>query len=169
MGLKRAVADWYQTKSAEDLIYQAIKYQQRDGWSHADLLRLTHPKAAGPEINAIYKWIVDGEYPSESDDQLAAAIRLRASSDRREAAKLIRDYRLPREIVPTEMLKEPDIWAALLDDMPMTAMIRNLGTMSKIELLTVGSDAEKRVVGVWVMPNALRVRVSTRWRSCWPR
>jgi 60 kDa SS-A/Ro ribonucleoprotein len=155
-GLKRAVADWYQAKSASDLIYHAIKYQQRDGWSHADLLRLTHPKAGRPEINAICKWIVDGEYPSESDDQLAAAIRLQAATHRTEAAKLIRDYRLPREIVPTEMLREPDIWAALLDDMPMTAMIRNLGTMSKVELLTVGSDAEKRVLDV--LGDAERIR-----------
>ncbi len=77
--MKRAVADWYQTKTPEALIYQAIKYQSRDGWSHRDLLRLTHPKADSLEINAIYKWIVDGEYPIESDDQLTAMIRLHAT------------------------------------------------------------------------------------------
>jgi 60 kDa SS-A/Ro ribonucleoprotein len=32
-------------RGADDLAHQAVKYQQRDGWSHGDLLRLAHPKA----------------------------------------------------------------------------------------------------------------------------
>jgi 60 kDa SS-A/Ro ribonucleoprotein len=45
-------------------------------------------------------------------------------------------------------LNDKRVWDALLhagDGMPMTAMIRNLGTMSKIGLLTQGSDAARFV------------------------
>lgn len=63
-----------------------------------------------------------------------------------EAASIIREYRLPRECVPSELLKSKEVWAALLDEMPMTALIRNLGTLSKIELLERKSDAEKLVL-----------------------
>jgi hypothetical protein len=43
-GLRRAVAAWYTAKPAQALAYQAVKYQQRDGWSHRDALRLAHPQ-----------------------------------------------------------------------------------------------------------------------------
>lgn len=58
---------------------------------------------------------------------------------------LIVTYRLPREALPTEALNRAEVWEALLQEMPMTAMIRNLGTMSKIGLLKPLSDAEKLV------------------------
>jgi 60 kDa SS-A/Ro ribonucleoprotein len=145
-GLKSAVAGWYQSKPVDQLIYQAIKYQQREGWSHADLLRLAHPKTDDADRDAVYKWIVDGEYPPEKDDQLAAALAIRQMTSAGEIAAKVRQYRLPREIVPTQWLTDPLIWEALLDDMPMTAMIRNLGTMSKVGLLTSGSDTEKLVL-----------------------
>jgi 60 kDa SS-A/Ro ribonucleoprotein len=58
---------------------------------------------------------------------------------------LIITYRLPREALPTEALNKVEVWEALLQEMPMTAMIRNLGTMSKIGLIKPLSDAEKLV------------------------
>src|SRR5438445_12992 len=42
-GLRRAVGDWYAGKEPGELAYQLTKYQRRNGWSHRDLLRLTHP------------------------------------------------------------------------------------------------------------------------------
>src|SRR5258708_2695391 len=45
-GLRSAIAEWYLSKPATELAYQMLKYQQRNGWSHRDLLRLSHPKAA---------------------------------------------------------------------------------------------------------------------------
>jgi 60 kDa SS-A/Ro ribonucleoprotein len=50
-GLRNAVGDWYVYRDADDLAHQAVKYQQRDGWSHGDLLRLAHPKARRPSTN----------------------------------------------------------------------------------------------------------------------
>lgn len=58
---------------------------------------------------------------------------------------LIVTYRLPREALPTEALNKVEVWEALLQEMPMTAMIRNLGTMSKIGLIKPLSEAEKLV------------------------
>ena len=46
-GLRNAVSHWYVEPGAEDLAHQAVKYQQRDGWAHGDLLRLAHPYGAG--------------------------------------------------------------------------------------------------------------------------
>ena len=43
--LRRAVGRWYAAQAPERLAYQAVKYRQREGTSHRDLLRLAHPGA----------------------------------------------------------------------------------------------------------------------------
>lgn len=43
-GLRTAISDWYNNRSWDNLVYQTLKYRQRDGWSHKDLLILSHPK-----------------------------------------------------------------------------------------------------------------------------
>jgi 60 kDa SS-A/Ro ribonucleoprotein len=61
--------------------------------------------------------------------------------------QLIREYRLPREAVPTQFLTAPAVWEALLEtDMPMTALIRNLATLTRVGLLEPGSEASRRTV-----------------------
>ncbi|HSE47455.1 MAG TPA: TROVE domain-containing protein, partial [Gemmatimonadales bacterium] len=64
----------------------------------------------------------------------------------REAAEFIREQRLPREAVPTDLLNSKEVWNALLDEMPITAMIRNLGKMTNIELLKPGTAAATIVI-----------------------
>ncbi len=43
--LRRAVGRWYAAQPVEALAYQAVKYRQREGVTHRDLLRLAHPAA----------------------------------------------------------------------------------------------------------------------------
>lgn len=139
--LRRAVANWYLDKDTERLTYQLLKYQQRNGWSHRDLLRLSHPKPADETKKAAFYWATKGwevvgedPHPEKALQQLWAMERLKSVSDIGKAAELIREYRLPREAVPSELLKSPEIWLALLPDMPATALLRNLGTLSRVGL-----------------------------------
>ena len=53
---------------------------------------------------------------------------------------------LTREMVPTELLTHAVVWDALLERMPLTAMIRNLGVMTKVGLITPASNAARTVV-----------------------
>jgi len=41
--LRTAVSRWYLERPVDKLAMQLVKYQQRDGWSHRDVLRLAHP------------------------------------------------------------------------------------------------------------------------------
>jgi 60 kDa SS-A/Ro ribonucleoprotein len=151
-GMRQAVAAWY-AMPAERLALQAVKYQQRDGWSHRDLLRLAHPKAPTEQHQALYYWITRG-WPGVGDEPHPDAVlrliwameKVKAASSVAEIVRLIREYRLPREAVPTGWLTEAAVWEALLEDMPMTAMIRNLATMTRVGLLAEGSDAARIVV-----------------------
>jgi 60 kDa SS-A/Ro ribonucleoprotein len=59
----------------------------------------------------------------------------------------VREHDLPREALLSQHLAGPAVWEALLERMPMTAMIRNLATMTRVGLLTPGSEASDLVVG----------------------
>lgn len=142
--LSKAIKSWYQEKSVDDLVYQVVKYQSRDGWSHRDLLRLSHPKTQEEERNSIYKWIVSGKF-GESIHRLIVGFE-KAKSSEKPIPGLILEYGLTREMIPTEWLNDIDVWAALLEKMPMTAMIRNLGKMTNIGFLKPMSNAVSKIV-----------------------
>lgn len=44
--LRKAVSDWYNEQDAMSLAAAVTKCKQREGWSHQDLLRLSHTKPA---------------------------------------------------------------------------------------------------------------------------
>lgn len=149
-GLRRAIGDWYNAKSASEVEHQLLKYQQREGWASRDLLRLAHPKPATEEHKVLYAWATKGAVPEEASPESAlrirASARLHESKEIEEAKELILQNRLPREAVPSELLQKAEVWEALLEHMPMTAMIRNLGTMTRLGLLAPGSEATEKVL-----------------------
>lgn len=63
-----------------------------------------------------------------------AAEKLRESTSASEMASLVREHGLPREVVPQRAWEEQRVWEALLPDMPVTALIRNLPTLSRVGL-----------------------------------
>ena len=149
--LKRGIKEWYEFKTIDDLAYQVVKYQSRDKWSHRDLLRLAHPKTDDKERNSIYKWIVDSDVeasPSvvEPAHKLIQGYRLAHSGEVKNKAQHITDYNLQREMIPTEWLQEVGVWRALLEKMPMTAMIRNLATMTRVGLIAPMAKANKKII-----------------------
>src|SRR5439155_24794616 len=71
---------------------------------------------------------------------------VKRSSNVIEVVKLIDQFDLPREAIPTQWLNEVAVWDALLQRMPMTAMLRNLGKMTSLGLIKPFSDAKKLVL-----------------------
>lgn len=134
-GLRRAVANWYQGQELSSLAYQLAKYQQRNGWSHRDALRLSHPKTQDEGRNWLYKYAVGKVQDMTDAPAFIAAVEQAKTADKKTLAALIQYHNLPREAVPTEMLSEAIIWEALLEKMPMTAMIRNLATLTRAEVI----------------------------------
>src|SRR5439155_27112746 len=51
-----------------------------------------------------------------------------------------------REAIPTRFLNDKLVWEALLERMPMTAMIRNLGKMTSVGLLESNLDTSTKMV-----------------------
>jgi 60 kDa SS-A/Ro ribonucleoprotein len=131
---------------------------------------------ASTEVQALLRWVVDRENFAGSrqvvrhkkvgdpvtmvyggfnkkdlPDIIGAfeeAQKLKEPSDAGKLAALITKYRLPRESIPTEALGSKVVWEALLEEMPVTAMIRNLGKMSAVGILGDFSEGEKKVLDV---------------------
>lgn len=182
--LKKAVTRWYTEKRPEKLAVQVLKYQQRDLWRHRDLLRLSHGAGAKmtPAHAAIFEWIragTDGfqprdvvrkgagrvdHYPAADREALPAILsvyeQLKGCRGAADVARLIRAHGFTREMVPSQHLQSKEVWEALLEEMGLTAMIRNLGKMTSIGLVGPLSAASKKVAEALTDRDALaRARV----------
>jgi len=161
-GVRRAVGAWYLAKEPRELAYQLLKYPQRDGWSHRDALRLAHPRPESDERRALLRRAVTGGLGDVAPDTEAvrlvrAVAELHADGvDAARAAALVREHRMTREMVPTQLLDQPAVWEALLERMPLGALIRNLATLTRVGLLAPGSEAARRVSERLADADALR-------------
>jgi 60 kDa SS-A/Ro ribonucleoprotein len=148
-GVRRAVGNWYTGKPAKDVMFQVLKYPGRDGWTHRDALRLAHPKAASVAHDLVFRYATrgwEGVVTIAGVDDMEVVQTIEAVEALKYqapglAARTIARHGLTREMVPTGLLAHAVVWEALLERMPLTALIRNLGVMSKVGLLGPMSDA----------------------------
>jgi len=144
---RRAFAGWYLHQDPEELAYQLVKYRQRQGWTHLDVLRSAHStKNADQPHRDLFNWLAKGVTErGELPKWILAYQRAREieRGDGRPAAKaaayvrLIGDYPgLPWEALPDEATSQPDVWRALADaGLPMTALLRNLPKLTRLGVL----------------------------------
>ena len=165
--LRKAISDWYINRDAEGLALQLTKYQSRNGWSHRDVLRLAHPKPITPAQRLAFLWSVDllskykdkksSHYNSELYTQTLADLHkelpligafedIKAATDEKEILRLIRDFEMPLELVPTEK-RSKAVYNEVLPNLGITALIRQLSTLTKEGILgEVGSDNTNFVI-----------------------
>lgn len=134
--LRRAVGDWYTNKPVDDVAYQAVKYRQREGWSHRDLLRLAHPETTETARKDLFDWIARGYSDGREFPSVVNGYEL-AQSETTPAgwSKLVGEYRLPWEALPSDALNHADVWEALLPSTGITALIRQLARLTNIGVI----------------------------------
>ncbi|XP_031560908.1 60 kDa SS-A/Ro ribonucleoprotein-like [Actinia tenebrosa] len=156
---RKAICKWYTQKKAKNLAMHVTKYKQRNGWSHRDLFRLCHIKPDNPSVQFVVRYVVKGltdelkkqaSLPGVSQDisnvyEFLDVVERAKDMNEDELTAAIRGHGLVREHIPTDKLKSPEIWKALLEKMPMTAMIRNLGKMTSIGILEPLTDEADKV------------------------
>jgi 60 kDa SS-A/Ro ribonucleoprotein len=145
--VRENVSSWYTEKSDKDLAYQMLKYKNRDGWTHRDILRLSHPVPKSNAQREMFKFAVGKRtnIPPISKYAIGCGY-IKTVDSAKDCVKLITDYNLTREVIPTNFLNDKSVWDALLQKMPMTAMIRNLGKMSNVGLHKPLSESVKLTV-----------------------
>ncbi len=134
--LRRHVARWYTDKEPDALAYQAVKYRQREGWTHRDLLRLAHPATTVPELRSVFDWIVRGSVDEQTPDLIRGFQAAQAATTPKAWADLVRQHHLTWEMLPDAALLEVSVWEALLDiGVPQTALLRQLPRLTSLGLL----------------------------------
>jgi 60 kDa SS-A/Ro ribonucleoprotein len=159
-GLRRAVGDWYINRDSDALALQLVKYQQREGWSHRDLLRLAKPQPDRDSATDLaLRWAV-GKSDAESIERGPAMIRAfeaaKVADSAAASAALVEAYRLPWEAVKSEHLRSPDVWIKLIPTMGLGALVRNLGRMTENGTLSQNSAALDAVLSRLVDGAAIR-------------
>lgn len=153
---RRAFAGWYLGKDEDALAYQMVKYRRRggdeDGWSHADILKMAHPKprrADGTLMeghNRLFAWAAGRDHDAAQLPAMVHGYMLAQDIGRGEGTgeskakayvQLLRDYPgLPWEALPDEATGQPDVWRALIEaGLPVTALIRNLVKLTRLGVL----------------------------------
>ncbi len=149
-GLRRAIGGWYVNRDADALALQLVKYQQREGWSHRDLLRLAKPQPIrDSQTDLALRWAV-GKSDATSITNGPAMIRAFESAKLAEtptaSAALVETHRLPWEAVKSEHLRSPEVWSKLIPTMGLGALVRNLGRMTENGTLRTRNEASNTLL-----------------------
>lgn len=130
---RSAVALWYTNKSDKDLAYQTVKYRQRNGWTHRDLFRLSHPRGVNAELG---NFILGKELGSTLREPIITGFKtIQSQTDLKYVLNNLALWpELPWEAIPTQFLKEPEVWKKLFYNGQLNgqALVRNVTRLSRI-------------------------------------
>lgn len=131
----RTFEKWYADRSVGTLANQMTKYRSRNGYTHGRVLQRVHPKVSetDQERVALMRWACGGRienYPLP--DKLAGHLAAMKTEKASELVPLIERHSLTWEQVPTWALKDSKVWEALLPNLGMTALLRNLSTLTEV-------------------------------------
>lgn len=131
---KRAIAGWYAAKDTDQLAYQAVKYRQRNSYTHKRLIEIAHkgPGKKDPARAALYCWMRGKPLEDSATMPAVLSAHIVAMRPNADLPALVAMFELPWEALPTEALRNPAVWQAMLPHLGLTALIRNLGNMTEI-------------------------------------
>jgi len=136
---RRAVAEWYTNKTPEALAYQVIKYRQRNGWSHRDLLRLSHPVGLNKRVGNFITGEDKRPAASTTDEEDLGIIRaFKFAQEAQSFSELknmaLTERSLPWEAVPTEFHKNVELWKTLFYNGALKgqALLRNITRLARL-------------------------------------
>ncbi|KAK5859515.1 hypothetical protein PBY51_021067 [Eleginops maclovinus] len=152
--LRKAVSDWYNERDAMSLAAAVTKCKQREGWTHQDLLRLSHTKPANEAIALISKYVTKGwtevqlAYSDKENSEEVVKVfsylemveKIKHSCDETEVINLIEEHKMEREQLLTDHLKSKQVWTALLKEMPLQSVLKILGKMTSNKVFEPGSS-----------------------------
>lgn len=131
---RRAIANWFTSKTPDELAYQAVKYRQRNGWTLRDLMRLSHPVGVDQRVG---NFILGKPY--DGSGIIPGVIRgfegVQKASSVSELLPMLTAYpSLPWETIPTQFLKEPEVWKTLFYNNQLNgqALVRNVKRLQNI-------------------------------------
>lgn len=144
---RRAISNWFTSKTPDQLAYQAVKYRQRNGWTLKDLMRLSHPVGVDQNVG---NFILGREMDLVGVPILNGFVAMQRSQTVGDVLAQLSAYpNLPWETIPTQFLKSPEVWKTLFYNGSLSgqALLRNVIRLSRMnafsDLQFAGDYAKK--------------------------
>ncbi|KAB8316270.1 TROVE domain-containing protein [Tolypothrix campylonemoides VB511288] len=143
--VREAGKNWFLREDVKGLAYQLLKYQQRYNFSHRDALRLFHVKPPTQDHQQLFEWVVKGwkilptEIPSGALAQIWWYEWLKRNPDQTHEA-IVKGH-LTHEMAAPVGKMDKDAWQLLFNEMPIGALLRNLGSLTEIGVLASNEHA----------------------------
>lgn len=152
-GVRGAVGRWYVEATLEDLVNAGLRTTPVPGWTHRDVLRLTHPRTEDASRNAILGWLATPPNTPPAPDvgpprlRAVRAAGLAARPD--EVVDLLGAHALPPAVVPERLRADPAVRAALARFAPLASLAPEVGRWAQADLppevldaLSIRAEAE---------------------------
>ncbi|SFS64144.1 TROVE domain-containing protein [Marininema halotolerans] len=140
--IRRAGNRWLENKDVRTLAYQFLKYQQRYGYSSRDVLRLFHPKPKTTSHHTLYQYLTAGAWNFAGEEKAIPETLQqihwfeRVKADPSLSLAGVQQGRLTHEMVAPLGGMDHSVWQELFLQMPMGALLRNLGSLTQLGVLT---------------------------------
>jgi 60 kDa SS-A/Ro ribonucleoprotein len=147
--VREAGQNWLAQGDTKALAYQLLKYQQRHGFSNRDALRLFHAKPQTEDRDLLFKWVTTGwdtlppEPPTAALNQIWWYEWLKRNPDRTPEA--ISKGRLTHEMAAPVGKMDIAAWQLLFEDMPIGALLRNLGSLTEIGIFAYSKPCKHNI------------------------
>jgi 60 kDa SS-A/Ro ribonucleoprotein len=151
--VREVAQGWLLRDDVKWLAYQMLKYQQRMGFSFKDELRLFKPKPQTDKQKFLFEWASGKAHQRESNLALVTENEpipqwigdqhdlkivqwyewLKRNPDQGE--KAVKSGGLTHEMVAPICNMNVNVWQALFEQMPIGALLRNLGSLTEIGVI----------------------------------
>ncbi|XP_014791184.1 RNA-binding protein RO60 [Octopus bimaculoides] len=158
---RKTISSWYNSKDPKQLAENATRYKSKAGWTHKDVLRLTHTKASNDGVALVLKYVIKGlkvakaEFDSDGNatgqlrellDYLEAVDTLKHSTDDQQVARLVEQHQLSYEHIPSVHLNSSEVWNTLAYRLPLPMLLQNISKIASQGLLEPANDTSKHII-----------------------
>lgn len=128
---RSAIASWYTSRDDSSLAYQAVKYRNRHGFTHGDVLKISHANVSRP----IARFMLDGEILDTAPEIIKGFSRAQKAVSVEDTLKVLTENRnLSWETLRTEHLTDVKVWKKLFYNNQLNgqALFRNIVRLAKL-------------------------------------
>lgn len=137
--IREAGRAWLTRDELSWLTYQFLKYKNRQGYTTRDVLRLFKPQ--GSKVHSLlYGWAtgqgIDISLDPEENHPLGQLLAYEAVKAKKlDPVEGIIEYHLTHEMITGIVKMDQGVWQALFTQMPLGALLRNLGSLTEIGVI----------------------------------
>lgn len=158
-GWRHALTQWYLNKEPMDMAAAVTLNGGFYGFTHKDLFRMCHIKSEDKVKSAIIQYVLKGlkyskmVFDQEEDKILQQVLsylqiidEVKRLTDVHACARLLELHKLPISLAPSQSVKSPEVWIAVVPNMPLSELLESLVRLSCARLLKPEQPLEGLIV-----------------------